>query len=127
MLIETEAPMPTLPPLAPEVVSAPKRCVVSPPTFVIEASAVKPWLVITEPASAVASLCMCATFTAMPAPTATPEPPVTTAEPSPFAFESEFADVFSDDRAAGDDRDPGRDRRPRRARRDVDARRRPRR
>ena len=94
MLIETEAPMPTWPPLAPEVVSAPKRCVVSPPTLVIEASAVKPWPEITEPPSAVASLCMCATFTATPAPTLTPELPVETAEPSPFAFESVFAEVF---------------------------------
>ncbi len=97
--------MPTLPPLAPEVVSAPKRWVVSPPTFVIDASAVKPWPEITEPASAVASLCMCATLTAMPAPTLTPEPPVETAEPSPFALESEFADVFSDHGAAGGDVD----------------------
>ena len=93
-LIETEPATPTLPPPAPEAVSAPKRLVVSPATFVSKAEAVNPCATTTAPVSTADSLVTLARLIATPAPMLTPEP-VVDALPSPFAFESLFAELFS--------------------------------
>ena len=83
------------PPLAPAVVSAEKWFVVSPATFVSDASAVRPFALTTAPDCTSAMFVTLATLTATPTPTVTPEPPDRTAEPSPFAPASVFVDVFS--------------------------------
>ncbi len=94
MLIETEPATPTEPPPAPDVDSAPKRLVVSPATFVSDASATSPCELTTAPVSTADSFVTFARLIATPAPMLTPEP-VVDAEPSPFAFESLFAELLS--------------------------------
>ena len=83
--------MPTDPPPPPEVDSAPKRCVLSPATSVIDASAVKPCDVTTANGSTTASFFTIARLRATPAPIATPEL-VVLALPSAFARESVLAE-----------------------------------